>query len=183
MKKVIGIVGMPGAGKSIAREVVRGRGIPIVSMGDVVRGEAEARGIEKNWESLGRLMLKMREEGGHAIIAKKCLPKIKRMREGVVFIDGVRSLEEVEEFRRSYRNFYLIAIHASPRVRFRRLLDRGRADDPKDLKSFEDRDRRELRVGIGSVIAMADFMVVNEGSVEEARDRFKEVLEVLLKDD
>lgn len=183
MKKVIGVVGMPGSGKSIVREVARRRGIPIVSMGDVVREEAEVRGIEKSWENLGMLMLKLREEGGPAIIAERCLPKVEDAQGDVVFIDGVRSLEEVEEFRRRYRKFYLIAIHASPRTRFRRLLERGRADDPKDLKSFNDRDLRELKVGIGSVIAMADFMILNEGSVEEARGRFEEVFERLLMDD
>lgn len=42
------------------------------------------------------------------------------------------------------------------------------------------RERRELTVGLGDTIAMADFMIVNEGTKEEFKRKIHEVLEAVL---
>ena len=38
---------------------------------------------------------------------------------------------------------------------------RGRSDDPKTREKFEERDKRELGVGIGKSIAIADETISN----------------------
>jgi len=43
---VIGVTGMPGAGKDTVRDIVREYGFPVVVMGDEVRAEAARRGLE-----------------------------------------------------------------------------------------------------------------------------------------
>jgi cysteinyl-tRNA synthetase len=53
----------------------------------------------------------------------------------------------------------------------RRLMERGRKDDSTDLEKIKERDKRELRWGIGEVIAMADSVVVNEDSLTELEKR------------
>jgi len=63
----------------------------------------------------------------------------------------------------------VVAVHASPRTRYERLISRGRSDDPKNWEDFAERDLRELSVGIGNVIALAEEMLVNEGSVDELK--------------
>jgi len=75
----------------------------------------------------------------------------------------------------------LVAVHASPRERFRRLKSRGRPDDPTTWEEFVERDMRELELGIGNVIALADVMIVNEYYPlnvisQEALKRVREVL-------
>ncbi|MBS7620439.1 dephospho-CoA kinase, partial [Candidatus Bathyarchaeota archaeon] len=96
-----------------------------------------------------------------------------------VVVDGIRSLDEVEVFRRVH-SVKLISIHASPGTRFKRLSARGRSDDANQEKIMIERDLRELRFGIGSAIAMADYMVVNEGSIQDLRKKFEELMECLL---
>lgn len=162
-RTVIGIAGMAGAGKATAEEVFRRRGYPIIVMGDEVREEAKRRNLEPTPENLGRVMLQIRAEEGSAVLAKRCIPKIGTANSGVVVVDGIRSPEELGELRKAFQNFIMIAIHASPKTRFKRLLFRGRSDDPKDWETFIARDKRELSVGLGEVIATADYMVVNEG--------------------
>ena len=44
------------------------------------------------------------------------------------------------------------------------------------------RDLVELSFGIGDVIALADYMIVNEGSIEEAYKSAREILERLKQD-
>lgn len=92
----------------------------------------------------------------------------------------MRSLAEVEEFRKHGR-VVIIAVHASPETRFKRLLKRGRPGDPGSYKEFAERDRTELEFGIGNVIALADYMIVNESSIEEAKAKALELLRMLVK--
>jgi len=177
-KIVVGVAGMPGAGKDVVREVARALGLPVVVMGDVVREEAERRGLRPTPGNLGSLMLRLREEEGPAAVARRCVPMI-RGAGGAVVVDGVRSPEEVGEFRGCFPGFTVVAVHSSPETRFRRLSQRGRSDDPRGRRAFAERDRRELGVGLGEVIATADRVIVNEGTLEEFRGRAREVLEEL----
>jgi dephospho-CoA kinase len=145
-------------------------------MGDVVREEAEKRCLEPIPENLGKIMLELRQREGADAIAKKCIPKIENARESKIIIDGIRSLAEVEEFKRHFLKFTLIAIHASPETRFKRLYRRQRSDDPKNWEIFYERDMRELRVGLGEAIAMAEHLIVNEGDLDVVREEIKKVL-------
>lgn len=175
-KLVVGLVGMPGAGKSVVVNVARAMGFGVVIMGDEVREEALRRGLEPTPENLGRIMLDLRRLEGAAVIAKRCVPKINGKTENKIIVDGVRSLAEVEEFKRFFPNFVLVAVHASPETRFKRLFHRRRSDDPKDWNIFHERDMRELNVGLGNAIAMAEHIIINEESLDAAKRKAAEVL-------
>lgn len=183
LKKLIGIVGMPGAGKSIIANTAKKLGIPVIIMGDVIREEAIARKIPPTPENLGRIMKELRLKEGAGIVARRCFPKIDKCKKKVVMIDGIRSLAEIEEFKKKYGEIIIIAVHASPRTRFIRLKRRGRSDDPKNWKEFTKRDLRELEVGIGKVIALADYMIVNEDTIEKLIEKTTKILERLKRDD
>lgn len=176
-KILIGVAGMPGAGKATAEEIVRDMGYSVVVMGDEIRDEAKRRGLRPTPENLGMVMLKLREEEGPSVVAERCIPKIEKAN-GKIVVDGIRSHHEVEEFKRHFPRFTLIAIHTSPETRFQRLFKRRRSDDPKGWETFVERDLRELSVGLGDVIAMADYMVVNEGTKNQLKRQIQKVLEV-----
>ncbi len=180
---VIGVTGMPGSGKGVVREIIREYGFPVVVMGDEVRAEAARRNLKPTPENLGKIMLQIRAEEGPGVLARRCIPKIKALSARVVIVDGLRSLHEVREFRREFPKFKIIAIHASPKTRFQRLLRRGRSDDPKDWETFYMRDQRELSVGIGAVIATADYMIVNEGSIDQLKAELKQIIKKVIEDE
>jgi len=177
---VVGVTGMPGAGKATVKEIVEKMGYPVVIMGDEIREEAKHRKLKPTPQNLGMVMLKLREEEGPAVVAKRCLTKMEKAEEKVVVVEGIRSLDEVEEFKRRFSNFILIAIHASPETRFQRLFQRKRSDDPKGWKTFVERDLRELSVGLGSAIATADHVIVNEGTKAELKRKARQVLKEVL---
>jgi len=180
-KMVIGVAGMPGSGKTVITRMVKEKGYAIVVMGDEIREEIKHRGLEPTPENIGKIMVKLRKEEGPTVVAKRCIPKIANASTDVVLVDGVRSLHEVCEFEKNFPNFVLVAIHSSPEARFGRVFQRRRSDDPGGWKVFLERDLRELSVGQGSVIAMADHMIVNEGTLEEFKAQIREVLEVVAK--
>jgi len=180
-KILIGVAGMPGAGKAVIKTAAESMGYAVVIMGDEIREETKRRGLEPTPENIGKTMLRLREEEGPTAVAKRCIPKIEKAKTDTVFVDGVRSLDEVEEFKKHFAGFSLIAVHSSPETRFQRLSRRKRSDDPRGWDVFSQRDLRELSVGQGDVIALADYMIVNEGTYEEFNAEVRSVLEAVIE--
>lgn len=169
---------MPGAGKALASTVAREMGKPVLVMGDIVRKETVRRGLALNPENVGAVMLSLRQEFGMAAIAQLLRPLAESESSDLLIVEGVRNYEEIEEFWK-YADVIVLAIHASPAIRYRRLLERKRSDDPRTKEQFEERDKRELRVGIGNVIALADKMILNEGSPSDFKERVMAFLKEL----
>lgn len=167
MDLTIAVTGMPGSGKSIvAQTIARVLKAPIYSMGDVVRREVVKRGLELTVSNVEKVATLLRQELGKAAVAILLFEEIKNI-EGPVVVDGLRSLDEARILAKR-GNLCIVAVHASPYTRYRRLMARRRKDD---IKSWEDlvlRDTKNLEFGIGAAIAMADYMIVNEGTLDEA---------------
>jgi dephospho-CoA kinase len=178
-KVVVGVAGMPGAGKATVKATAEDMGYSVVVMGDEIRLETGRRGLEPTPENIGKVMLQLREEEGASTVAQRCIPKIESAETSIVFVDGVRSLDEMDEFKKHFQNVALIAVHSSPETRFQRLSKRKRSDDPEGWAVFDQRDLRELSVGQGNVIAVADYMIVNEGTYEEFKVKVREVLKAV----
>ena len=173
---------MPGAGKTLASEFAAQLGYSVIVMGDVIRALTLEMNLKPTPENVGRVMLKIREEDGPAAVAERCIRLIKKMSSNVIIIEGIRSLDEVRAFKKSFPNFTLLALHASQQTRFDRLNRRNRSDDSRLWEVFAERDSRELNVGIGSAIASADYMIVNEGAVAELHRNIKRTLERIVAD-
>jgi dephospho-CoA kinase len=175
-KLVVGLSGMPGAGKGLFVEAAREAGYSIVVMGDVIRQETLKRGLELNPQNVGKVMLQLREEGGNYVIAQKCVPQIEAQTNRKVVIDGLRSIYEADIFKEHFVGFHLFSVHAPPETRFKRLSCRGRSDDPKNFEVFHERDMRELGVGLGTVIALSEQILVNDDSMERFKAQVKDTL-------
>ncbi len=175
-KLVVGLAGMPGSGKSLVVETVAALGYGVIVMGDVVREETQNRGLEPNPKNVGRVMLELRRKGGLSVVADRCIPKIEQHESEKVIVDGVRSLSEVEAFKKYFSNFSLMAIYASPETRFNRVYHRQRSDDPDGWEVFHERDQRELSVGLGDAVAMAEYLVVNDDGKSIARAAVKRLI-------
>ncbi|HKT22161.1 MAG TPA: AAA family ATPase [Nitrososphaerales archaeon] len=176
MTLIVAITGMPGAGKSTAAAALVREGWKRVVMGDVIRAETRRRGLEPNAKNTGEVMKMLRKELGPAAVAELCLESIRKDGSEKVVVDGIRSMAEVEAFRRQAK-VLVVAVDASPSRRFEFLRERGRSDDPLTSEMFEARDRRELDVGIGESIALADETVSNEHGTPEKLE--KELLDVV----
>jgi len=167
MKKlIVCLTGMPGAGKSTIAEGLKSKGYEIINMGNAVRTEAKKRNIEPTGPNLGKLMLELREKGGPGAVAELVKPQIENSKSNVIIIDGIRSSPEIEVLRR-FGKVKLLAIHASTNTRFEFLQQRGRSDDPKTMENFEERDNRELGVGISNPIALSDDAISNNNFTKE----------------
>ncbi|MDS0297377.1 flagellar hook-basal body complex protein FliE [Halogeometricum sp. S1BR25-6] len=177
--KVIGTVGLPGSGKGEAASVARDAGVPVVTMGDVIRSECRERGLEPA-EHHGEIATALREEEGPAAIAERSLPLVEVELESsdVVLVDGLRSEHELDRFREAFGEaFVLVSVEAPFEVRAERLSDRGRDDSDVDREALRDREERELGFGMGEVMDRADVVVDNTDSLERFRERIRALLE------
>jgi dephospho-CoA kinase len=177
--KVIGTVGLPGSGKGEAASVAREAGVPVVTMGDVIRSECRERELEPA-EHHGEIATALREEEGPAAIAERSLPLVEVELESsdVVLVDGLRSEHELDRFREAFGEaFVLVSVEAPFEVRAERLSDRGRDDSDVDREALRDREERELGFGMGEVMDRADVVVDNAGSLERFRERIRALLE------
>ncbi len=157
---------MPGAGKSTIAEGLKPKGYDIINMGNAVRKEATKRNLEPTRSNLGKLMLELREQNGQGAIAELIKPDIESSTANVILIDGVRSNDEIQVLRK-FGNVKLLAIHASTDTRFDFLQKRGRSDDPQTKGHFEERDNRELSVGISNPIVLSDYTISNTGLTKD----------------
>ena len=149
-----------------------------MTMGDVIRGLAQEKGLPPTPENLGRLATGIRDEGGDDAVGKLCVEKIEGMPDEIVLVDGIRSIREVEVFGDRFE-VASVAVFAPQEARYARLTARGRSDDPKELATFKARDDRELSFSLGHAIALADYIVHNEGSLEDFEGEFANLLTLL----
>jgi dephospho-CoA kinase len=176
--KLIVTVGMPGSGKDELISVAQSIGLATLKMGDLVRDETRRRGLPLTNANLGRVANEEREKHGPGVWAQRAIPKLTETK---MLVDGCRSDHEVTVFRHNFGDLFVLGIFASPGTRYDRMIKRSRGDDGMSLQEFYDRDRRELKWGIGNAFSLADGMLINEGPLDEfkraARDKVEEILE------
>jgi dephospho-CoA kinase len=176
--KLIVSVGMPGSGKDELVEVARRLGLATLKMGDLVRDETRRRGLAINNANIARVANEEREKHGPGVWAQRAVPKLTETR---MLVDGCRSDAEVTVFRHHFGDLFVLGIYSAPETRYERLIQRARGDDGQNLQEFYDRDRRELKWGIGNAFTLADGMLVNEGSLEEFRAAGRAMIERVLE--
>lgn len=178
--KIIAFTGMPASGKTEAVQLAKDKGIPVIRMGDLVWEETKRQGKPLNDKNVGSIASSMRKEYGMNIWAKRSVEKIHSMKKSShLVIDGVRNMEEIEFFKKELgMDFLVVAIDAPDELRRKRVIARGRTDDSKNLKDLVERDKREICWGLQKVIADADIVIPNNGSLDQFR---KQVLTLFNK--
>ncbi len=178
--KVVSIVGMAGSGKSEVAKVFESNGFKKIRFGDITDEEIRKRGLELNEENERYIRQQLRKEHGMAAYAKLNLPNIDALlKSSDVVIDGLYSWEEYTLLKNRYGDrFYVVAVWASPRTRYQRLMNRPVR--PLTMQEAASRDIAELEnTNKGGPIAMADFTIINESSLEDLRLEAAKVLFVL----
>ena len=176
-KIIVCITGMPGAGKSTIVNKLQEIGFTKFTLGDGIRAEAKRRNVDPSGENLGKIMLEVREKNGPGAVAELIKDSIQNSTQDVVIIDGARSIAEIDVLKQ-IGDVKLLAIDASPETRFNFLSSRGRSDDPKTQENFQERDNREISVGLDKSIDIADKTITNRNlTIDELVNSAKEIIE------
>jgi dephospho-CoA kinase len=178
--KVVSIVGMTGAGKSEVSRVFEENGFIRIRFGDLTDEEMKKRGLEPSEGNERYIRELLRQEHGMAAYAKLNLPRIEQaLKTSDVVIDGLYSWEEYTYLKGRYgEDLYLVAVWSSPKTRYARLSNRS--SRRLTLEEAISRDRAELgNINKGGPIAMADFTIINESSLEKLQREARKVISTL----
>lgn len=181
---LIGLTGRIAGGKGVISDFFKENGFEYLSLSQEVRDEAKKRGIlaeRKELQDLGNLM---REEEGSSVLAKRIIKKIDKRKDYV--IDGIRNAKEVEELRKVFgKEFHLISIDADLELRWRNAQNRGKESDPKTFEEFLKADKRDFQENtdngqqVKKCMNLADYSLLNNGTIEELREKLKEVYDII----
>lgn len=175
-KTIIAVTGMPGSGKTEAADFFREKKLPVISFGKVINDLVAKKYKVHNEEAHKEVREGIRKEHGKealAVISEKLIEEALKKNMTVV-VDGMRSWEEYLYLKKKFPQvkIFVIALYADKHLRYKRVSKR------KDRANLygEDRDINELiGTNMGPTIAFADFLVKNNFSVEEFRDKLENI--------
>lgn len=174
--KVLALVGMCGAGKSVVTDYFKARGFDCVYFGKATLDEISRRGLEINEKNEKTVREELRKQRGMAAYAVLNLPKIKEaLGRGNVIIDGLYSWSEYKVLRDEFGdNLRLLSVFTPRKLRYERLSKRPVR--PLTFAESEDRDRAEIEnLEKGGPIAIADFIVVNDGDIDYLHEQLSKI--------
>jgi len=164
-KLIICFVGLIAAGKDAAKKYLEQRyGATSFRFSSVLRDALDSLGLENSRDNLIILSTWARETFGNDLLAKAIANKAKAVQANLIIIDGARRLDDLIYLREN-PNFHLIAIEASPELRYKRSLLRNEnpGDAEKSYETFLEDHKKETEVTIPETIAQADFTIDNNG--------------------
>jgi len=173
-KVLLAIVGMPGAGKSVAADYFKKRGFPVIRLGQITDDIIKERGLDNNNKTNKLVREELRRKFGMDAYIIKNIPKIKTefSKNSVVVIDGMRSYEEYLSSVKNFKNVFLLAVVADKQIRYQRLKRRK----TRSNLSGPERDTQEVvNLNMGPTIALADAIVINNGTAADFEDRLEEI--------
>lgn len=175
---IIAIVGMCGAGKSVASDILVEKGYKKVYFGGVTMEKLKEESLEINPENERMMRERLRSELGMGAFAKILLPRIKEYaKEANTVLDGLYSWDELKILKEEFGDdLTVIAVIADKNIRYERLA--GRLVRPFTKEEAITRDLTEIEnIAKAGPIAYADYYIDNNGSIEEYKNRLNTILD------
>jgi dephospho-CoA kinase len=179
--KLLAIVGMSGSGKSVVVDHLTEKGIPKVYFGGMIYKEMERRGIERtpDGESEKHFREMIRETEGKDWVVRQVIEETKGLiaaGQKRVVLDGVYSWTEYKALKHEFPGeLTVLAVVVPKGLRHKRVAKRP--DRPFNAEQIQERDRSEIEnLEKGGPIAMADYYVLNDGSVAELHTALDKIL-------
>lgn len=179
---IIGLTGTLGAGKGAVAEILKKKGFSHYSARGLISEEVYKRGLVLNRESLVQVANDMRQRNSPSYIAEKLFEKA-QAKGGNSIIESIRTVGEIEALRKK-GNFFLVAVDASPAIRYQRIQNRKSETDFVSFEQFLREEQKEMtsedthKQNLKSCIENADVKIINNGSFEELEMDVEELLNV-----
>ncbi len=178
---IIGLTGANASGKGEAASYLKSKGFEYYSLSDILRGNAKAMGIEPSRENLIKLGNELREKNGPSVLADLAGKNIKNKNNCV--IDSIRNPFEIKALKK-LNDFILIGIDAPMEMRFKRAVARNRHGDPKTLKEFIEKEKKEnipssTNQQLENCLKLADILIINDSNLENFYKKIEETIRVI----
>lgn len=176
---IIGITGTNGAGKGTVVEYLVSKGFTHYSMSGVIIEEIKRRELAVNRDNTRIVGNDLRKVHGPAYLVETNYVRATEAG-GDAIIEALRAIGEAGFLKE--RAVPLLAVGADRRLRYERITGRAGVLDQVTFEQFSEQEDRELSgtdiwdMNIAGVIAMADYTLTNNGTLEELHSQVDEAL-------
>lgn len=168
-KIILGLTGEIASGKgTAAKYIIEKYKAGSHRFSSMLRDVLDRLFLPQSRENMQLISLALRQNFGEDILARVMAEEVKNDANDVVAIDGVRRLADIK-YLRELPEFKLIYIETEIKKCYERIVGRGENPDEKG-KTFEEFQRdheQDAELQIRDLKNSADFVVDNNGAVEE----------------
>jgi dephospho-CoA kinase len=178
-KIVLGITGEIAAGKGTATKYLEEKyGASQHRFSTMLRDVAKRMHLEENRENLQKISTLFRENFSDDLLSQVIFHDVEADTAETVVIDGVRRMSDIE-YLKKLPGFRLVYIETAMEKRYERLTHRGENTDDagKTFEEFKLDNEREAERKIKDLKADANFVVDNNGNLEELFGQIDNIIE------
>lgn len=182
-KIILGISGEIASGKdTVGKYLAEKYGVLALRFSQPLRDILDRLYLEQNRGNMATLSLHIRKTFGEDTLSKVMLADAENSNEDFVVVDGVRRLPDIVHMETS-EHFYFAYVEASSEKRYVRLTQRRQNSDDatKTPVQFEKDAKLETELQIASLKERADFVINNDGTLEELYVQIDQMMEGLRK--
>ena len=179
---LIGITGTDGSGKgAVVDYLVETTGFTHYSARAIWEEEFVKRGIESNRANMRLVANEMRAKYGNDFLVTYYLGKQEETGVTNVVIESIRTTAEADTLKTN--GGILLAVDAEQSVRYARITARGSSSDKISLEEFTKHEELEMNdpdpngMQKAKVMEMADYTMMNEGTLEELHAQIEEMFQ------
>jgi len=139
-------------------------------------------GLELTRENMQNWADELRKKFGVGALMNIMLEKANEDTSKNYIFDSLRNLGEAFFLREKTKDFVLIGVDASQKIRFERMIARKKPSDPKTWEEFLKMDERDnfdasntFGQQTGKLLEIADFVIVNDGNLEDSKKQAEEI--------
>ena len=178
---IIGITGTDGAGKGeVVAYLIEKKGFIHYSARQLFIEEITRQGLPMDREHMRLVANALRRERGNDMLVTTYLARIKEAGTKDGIIESIRARAEAETLQS--QGGILLAVDADPQLRYERITARASESDAVSFESFVAHEALEMNdpdpngMQKAAVMAMADYTIMNNGTLEELHAQIEEVL-------
>jgi dephospho-CoA kinase len=182
---IIGITGTLGAGKgTIVDYLVKQKNLAHYSVRQYLMREMERLGMPNNRDSMTILANRLRAENSPSFITDE-LYKEALLNGKTAIIESIRTAGEIESLRSKGR-FFLFAVDADSKTRYKRIIERASETDKISYETFLANEAREMnsidpnKQNHKKSIEMADFVFDNNGNLAFLHQKVEQVISKII---
>lgn len=183
-KIIIGLVGEKAAGKGlVSKSLLENYGAKHYGTSKILRRTIEDLHLPVTRDNLVKLALVLKEGFSPTVVIDSLIKDMESNGSDIIIADGIRMHGDVAPFREKYGdNFHLIYVTADIKIRHERSKKRKEkhGEDKMSLADFIAEEGRLTEVSIHEVGKMADYIIDNNGSLEELNKQLNRAMKEIL---
>lgn len=162
---------------------MKNKGFKHFSARDLILEEVNKRGLENIRDNMVIVANELRQQYGSGYVADELYRRASVSGDNCI-IESIRTVGEIESLNKK-GNFVLLAVDAEPKIRYERILERKTTTDDVSFEKFLEDEKKEMesddsnKQNLKKCIQMADFVIENNGSLEQLNNKIEEILKIV----